>query len=466
MWSSAARFGRHLFAASLFGAVLLVTLGVPFPGIVSSITSGVFSGVVSGVVSSAAAAPAETAETAATVTGVRFGDRSKTLTRVVLDFSRKVPFSVFTLSDPYRVVVDLPETTWDIPKISSVAGVVKQFRFGLFKAGNSRLVLDVKSPVTVKKAFILGSDGGVGPRLVLDLEKVSEAAFLKAQKSRPRPLPALSTRAPPPPLAAPPPPSSSAGDVALLPLPPSADDLPPGTPGPPPKPRKRTIILDPGHGGVDPGATGKSGRFEKAITLAMAKELKKKFEATGRYKVVLTRNRDIFIRLRGRLAKARQANGDLFISLHADSIKNRSIRGLSVYTLSETASDKEAAALAKSVNKSDVIAGIDLTYEMPEVTNILIDLAQRETMNLSAHFANVLINDFRRQVKVLNKTHRFAGFAVLKAPDIPSVLVELGYLSNAREERLLRDPKYRAKLGSAIIAAADKFFAWKDNLRR
>ncbi|MBL6934154.1 MAG: N-acetylmuramoyl-L-alanine amidase [Alphaproteobacteria bacterium] len=448
MWNSAARFGRHLLAASLFGAALLVTLTVTFSGT----TSGVFS--------SAAAAPAATA---ATVTGVRFGDRSKTLTRVVLDLSDKVQFSVFTLSDPYRVVVDLPEIAWDIPKISSVAGVVKQFRYGLFKAGNSRLVFDVEGPVTVKKAFVLESNGGSGPRLVLDLEKVSPAAFLKAQKSRPRPPPAPSAS---PPLPTAPPPSSSAGDVALLPLAPGSGDLAPGTPKPPRKPGKRTIVLDPGHGGVDPGATGKSGRFEKAITLAMAKELKKKFEATGRYRVVLTRNRDIFIRLRGRLAKARQADGDLFISLHADSIKNRSIRGLSVYTLSETASDKEAAALAKSENKSDVIAGIDLTYETPEVTNILIDLAQRETMNLSAHFANLLITDIRRKVKVLHKTHRFAGFAVLKAPDIPSVLVELGYLSNAGEERLLRDPKYRGKLGAAIVAAVDKFFAWKDNMRR
>jgi len=455
MWNSAARFGRYLLAASLFAAVLLATLTVTF--------SATTSGVIPGVVSSAAAAPAEAG---ATVTGVRFGNRSKTETRVVLDLSHRVHFSVFTLSDPYRVVVDLPEIAWDIPKISSVAGVVKQFRYGLFKAGNSRLVFDVAGPVTVKKAFVLDSNGASPPRLVLDLEKVSPAAFLKAQKSRPRPPPAPSTRASPPPRPTVPPPSSSAGDVALLPLPPDPGDLPPGTPKPPRKPGKRTIVLDPGHGGVDPGATGKSGRFEKAITLAMAKELKKKFEATGRYRVVLTRNRDIFIRLRGRLAKARQADGDLFISLHADSIKNRSIRGLSVYTLSETASDKEAAALAKSENKSDLIAGIDLTYETPEVTNILIDLAQRETMNLSAHFANLLITDFRRQVKVLHKTHRFAGFAVLKAPDIPSVLVELGYLSNAREERLLRDSKYRAKLGAAIVTAVDKFFAWKDNLRR
>ena len=446
MWSLTARFGRHLFAAILLGAALFVILTVTFTGVVSV----------------AFAAPA-------TVTEVRFGERSKTLTRVVLDLSRKVHFSVFTLSDPYRVVVDLPEIAWDIPKIFSVAGVVKQFRYGLFKAGNSRLVLDVDSPVAVKKAFVLKSDtpsdGASGTRLVLDLEKVGKAAFLKAQKSRPRLPPAPSTQADTPPPTAPPP-SSSAGDVALLPVVPSPGDLPPGTLRPLSKPGKRIIVLDPGHGGVDPGATGKSGRFEKVITLAMAKDLKKKFEATGRYKVVLTRTRDIFIRLRERLAKARQAQGDLFISLHADSIKNRSIRGLSVYTLSETASDKEAAALARSANKSDLIAGIDLTYETTEVTNILIDLAQRETMNLSAHFANLLITDFRRQVKVLHKTHRFAGFAVLKAPDIPSVLVELGYLSNAGEERLLRDPKYRGKLGAAIVMAVDKFFAWKDNLRR
>jgi len=444
MWRLAARFGRHFFAVILLGAALFVT---------PTITFGTFSDVVPGAVYGAFAAPADVA---ATVTGVRFGDHSKTMTRVVLDLDAKVNFSVFILSAPYRVVVDLPEIAWDIPKISSVAGLVKEFRYGLFKVGNSRLVFDVETPVAVKKVFFLDSSGQPGDklggksgfRLVLDLEKISAAAFLEAQKSKPQS-----------------PPASSAEDVALLPVPPSPGDLSPGTPKLPVEPGKRIIILDPGHGGVDPGATGKSGRFEKAITLAMAKELKKKFEATGRYRVVLTRNRDIFIRLRDRLAKARQANGDIFISLHADSIKNRRIRGLSVYTLSETASDKEAAALAQSENKSDLIAGIDLTYETPEVTNILIDLAQRETMNLSAHFANLLITDFRRQVKVLHKTHRFAGFAVLKAPDIPSVLVELGYLSNAGEERLLRDPKYRGKLGEALVMAVDKFFAWKDNLR-
>jgi N-acetylmuramoyl-L-alanine amidase len=462
MWRSAARSGRLFYAAILFRAALFVTL---------TITFGTFFGVVPGAVYGAFASPADVA---ATVTGVRFGDHSKTMTRVVLDLDAKVNFSVFILSAPYRVVVDLPEIAWDIPKISSVAGVVKQFRYGLFKAGNSRLVLDVESPVAVKKAFFLDSNGHPenklggksGLRLVLDLEKISTAAFLEAKKLRPQSPPAFSAQAlsPPPPVA--PPSSSSTGNVALLSAVPSPGDLSPGRSKLPVEPGKRIIILDPGHGGVDPGATGKSGRFEKAITLAMAKELKKKFEATDRYKVVLTRNRDIFIRLRDRLAKARQANGDIFISLHADSIKNRSIRGLSVYTLSETASDKEAAALAQSENKSDLIAGIDLTYETPEVTNILIDLAQRETMNLSAHFANLLITDFRSQVKVLHKTHRFAGFAVLKAPDIPSVLVELGYLSNAGEERLLRDPKYRGKLGGALLMAVDKFFVWKDNLHR
>jgi N-acetylmuramoyl-L-alanine amidase len=432
MWSFRTRFVWHPLAVSFLGVMLSLTLIV--------LSSGTF-------------AASSTVE--ATVSGVRFGDHSKTLTRVVLDLSAKVDFSIFTLSSPYRVVVDLPEVAWDIPKISNVAGVVKQFRYGLFKARNSRLVLDVESPVAVKKAFILESDGISGPRLVIDLEKVSQAAFVKARGKQPQ-LPPVS--------------SVKTNDVSPpsspYVLPPNPDDLLPETVNPSSKPRKRTIVLDPGHGGVDPGATGKSGHFEKNITLAMAKELKKKFEATGRYKVVLTRNKDIFIRLRDRLVKARHARGDLFISLHADSIKNRRIKGLSIYTLSENASDKEAAALAKSENKSDLIAGIDLAHETPEVIDILIDLARRETMNLSTHFANFLIMSFRRQVKLLHKTHRFAGFAVLKAPDIPSVLVELGYLSNIQEERLLRDIKYRDKLGAAIVVGVDKFFAWKDNLRQ
>ena len=172
----------------------------------------------------------------------------------------------------------------------------------------------------------------------------------------------------------------------------------------------------------------------------------------------MTRDRDIFVRLRERIAMARAAGADLFISLHADSIKNRRVRGASVYTLSEKSSDREAADLAAKENKADLIAGIDLTGESTEVTNILIDLAQRETMNHSAVFASVLVGEMRKRVKFLRRSHRFAGFAVLKAPDVPSVLIEMGYLSHAGDERRLLNPAYRAALAGAIANAVGLYF--------
>jgi N-acetylmuramoyl-L-alanine amidase len=181
-------------------------------------------------------------------------------------------------------------------------------------------------------------------------------------------------------------------------------------------------------------------------------------EKSGRYRVLLTRNRDIFIRLRDRISIARDAGADLFISLHADAIKNRKIRGLSVYTLSERASDKEAAGLAEKENKSDLIAGIDLSDKTPEVANILIDLTQRESMNQSARFAEGLVKELARKTKLLRNTHRFAGFVVLKAPDVPSVLIELGFLSNRRDEKALTRKPYRAKLGRAIVESVNNYF--------
>jgi N-acetylmuramoyl-L-alanine amidase len=198
----------------------------------------------------------------------------------------------------------------------------------------------------------------------------------------------------------------------------------------------------------------------------MAVELKKQLEKTGRYQVVLTRDSDVFVRLRDRIEVARAAGADLFVSLHADAHTTSDLRGASVYTLSEKASDAEAAALATKENKSDVIAGIDLSNENEVVTNILIDLAQRETKNLSARFAALLVDELKRDTPLLRNTHRFAGFAVLKAPDVPSVLIELGYLSSDEDEAQLRSAKHRAKLGTAIVRAVDGFFEWQQTMRR
>ncbi len=229
---------------------------------------------------------------------------------------------------------------------------------------------------------------------------------------------------------------------------------------------KPVVVIDPGHGGVDPGAIGVSGIYEKYITLAMARELKSQLEKQGRYKVRLTRDRDIFIRLRDRTAIARQYNADLFISLHADSVGNPQLKGLSIYTLSQNASDAEAQALADKENKADLLAGIDLSHESADVANILIDLAQRETMNRSAGFAGGVVEEMGRETSLLANSHRFAGFAVLKAPDVPAVLIEMGYLSNETEEHNLRQPEYRQKLAKGIARAVDRFFVEGQKARR
>ena len=226
------------------------------------------------------------------------------------------------------------------------------------------------------------------------------------------------------------------------------------------------IVIDPGHGGIDPGAVGRSGVFEKRLTFAAARELKRELSRGGRYRVVLTRDGDTFLRLRDRFAAARRYRADLFVSLHADTIRNKNVRGLSVYTLSEKASDKEAAELAEQENKADLIAGVDLTHEPSEVTNILIDLAQRETMNESARFARHLVDELRKVTKLLRNSHRFAGFAVLKAPDVPSVLIEMGFLSNSRDERRLLEPAYRARLAKAVRRAVDRHFTRVEQARR
>ena len=232
------------------------------------------------------------------------------------------------------------------------------------------------------------------------------------------------------------------------------------------KDTRQLIVIDPGHGGVDPGATGVSGIFEKYITYSMARDLQQQLEKTGHYRVHLTRDRDVFIPLRERTNIARQINADLFISLHADVVKDPDIRGLSVYTLSQNASDAEAQALADKENKSDLIAGIDLSHESSDVTNILIDLAQRETMNRSAGFAGEIVNELGREVPLLTNTHRFAGFAVLKSPDVPAVLIEMGYLSNPTDEKNLRQPEYRAKLARAISRAVDNYFLQGQKAKR
>ncbi len=401
---------------------------------------------------------------ASVVTDIRIGSAGN-ITRIVFEFTERLSARVFALADPYRVVIDLPEVGWRLPPkpLPVASGVYARLRYGLYKPGNSRVVLDLNKPATIANAALIEPNGAYGHRLVLELAPSTRAAFLTTMKasditiaspSMPsRKSLAAATKVPPQaknkakPRTAPAP----AVKQAKFQRAPRKPPLRPST-------ERYTVVVDPGHGGVDPGTIGNSGVYEKHVTLAMARAIRTALEKSGRFTVRLTRDRDIFIRLRERIRRAREAGADLFISIHADSIKNRKISGPSVYTLSERASDKEAAQLAEKENKADLIAGMDLTHQDALVTDILIDLAQRESMNKSARFAGMLVGELKKRTKVLRNTHRFAGFAVLKAPDVPSVLLELGFLSNPQDERALRDRRYRARMATGVAKAVDAYF--------
>lgn len=372
-------------------------------------------------------------------------------TRLVLGLTHPVPFQIHTLANPPRVIIDLMSVEWQ-PSPTALptrVGVLNNLRRESSKPGMFRMVLNCNAPTQVTSAFLMQPPGHQNYQLVVDLVAnrppvVPRALVANASVLAARP--------------------SSVGKP-LDPVKPAVAPVIPGeTVLAPPlrKPRAElspnVVVLDPGHGGEDPGAISVSGLREKDITLATARAVRDQLQRLGNYKIVLTRDRDVFVRLRDRVAMARAAGGDLFVSIHADATGNHATRGLSVYTLSEQASDTEAAALADRENKADVISGVDFSNKTPEVANILIDLSQRESMNRSARLASLLVNRLQDQTQLLPNTHRFAGFAVLKAPDVPSVLIELGYLSNAKEEQMLQNKSYQNKLARAVSEAIRNYF--------
>ncbi len=370
------------------------------------------------------------ARAAPVVSGLRLGENGSK-TRFVIDIDERVEPRVFTLADPYRLVIDLPAVRFQLAGQGrgEGRGVVARFRYGRFTRTRSRIVLDLTSPARLERYFALPPQGRSRHRLVFDLVPTDRARFL-ADLKRPQKVAAKSPEA-----------------VSTTTEPRHAE-----------RNGRRIIVVDAGHGGNDPGAPGAAGVPEKMITLGVAKEVARALEATGRYHAILTRDSDVYIGLKKRVAIARRHKADLFVSLHADSLKNRRVRGATVYTLSETASDAEAAALAARENKADILAGLDLEVEAPEVANILIDLAQRETMNYSARFANYLLPELRHRVVLRRNSHRFAGFVVLKAPDVPSVLIEMGYMSNREDARFLGSQKGRREIAAALVAAIDRYF--------
>jgi N-acetylmuramoyl-L-alanine amidase len=432
---------------------------------VLAILFGVLAGLTAGVETGALAAPSEpTAAVQApslpltAVIDARFGIHPD-MTRFVLELTALVAYRVSTDSNPDRVVIDVADLAW--PGGSGPTpgkGMVKAYRVAAPKPGLMRLTLETSGPAALRNVELIPAREGYQPRLVIDLRPAVQGEVAR-QTVRGGPRSAvLDGEAPPQPRPLTPP---SAGKPAARPA-----NLP-AAPAPPPPPAKPLIAIDAGHGGPDPGAISASGVQEKTLTLAAAREMRRQLEASGRYRVMLTRDRDDFLPLRERVAVARDAGADLFVSLHADIIDNPAIGGLSIYTLSDTASDHEAETLAAKENRADAITGMNLATENKEVASILISLAQRDTMNQSNRLAGIVLRDVAREVELLPiKPHRQAGFAVLTAPDVPSVLIELGYLSNRRDHDHLTSAAFRERFARGMVRSLDGYFKWLVEARK
>ncbi|HVU19545.1 MAG TPA: N-acetylmuramoyl-L-alanine amidase [Rhizomicrobium sp.] len=369
------------------------------------------------------------------VMSVRIGDHSDR-TRFVVELSDPMDMRTFTLNNPNRVVIDMPAVEWRLggPPRPSGHGSIRSYRYGLFRPGNSRFVVDLNRPVTISDPLVIPPENGFGYRVVIDLFPTTQAKFDQSA-GWPADLKAR---------------EASAERVASLP----SAVVQPSTGG------RKVIVIDPGHGGIDSGTSGVNGLLEKNLVLDEGLRLAKALRRNPKFTVHMTRDTDVFIPLRERVNIGRAHHADLFISLHADSNPGSDVSGLSVYTLSESGSDKEAAALARKENQSDVIAGVDLGGENSAVAPILIDLEQRDTMNKSSRFAQLIVNSLSRATDILpRQPHRSAAFVVLKAPDVPSVLIELGYLSNASDAEQMNTAQWRNGVAAAIAGAVERHFA-------
>jgi N-acetylmuramoyl-L-alanine amidase len=362
-------------------------------------------------------------------TDVRLGG-DEGQTRFILDLSRKIDLHAFTLADPYRVVLDIPEVIFKLPPKAgeSGRGLIKAFRFGLMMEGGSRIVFDVTKPVRIDKAFVMDAAASDPARLVLVLVPTDREAFLRKIALDDKGNAKAPTQ---------PEPQVANGD---------------------PRP---VLVLDPGHGGIDTGTRAPSGEMEKDIVLDLAQRVRARIEKTGKYRVVMTRTDDTFIPLAERVDIARKAQASLLVSIHADSLPHREgdAQGATIYTLSDKASDPEAGKLAEEENRADVIAGVDLKSEPADVAGILIDLAERETKTFSLQFAHKLVAELKGVARLHKDPIKSAGFRVLRAPDVPSALVELGYVSNKDDLKSLLSDTWRDEMADSIAKAIDAYLS-------
>jgi len=392
-------------------------------------------------------------------------------TRFILDLDQAVSFRAFTLSDPYRVVLDLPEVNFRVPPGTGAQGrgLVKAFRYGLVLPGGSRLVFDLTGPARIVNTYVLNPANGQPPRLVLELEEVDRAIFLQSIGSdvlRPELKSSIAASTP----AGPNVPVATLGPN-VPPAAPVVAAIPKPMPGPIPVPpqsqastpavdRRPLVVIDPGHGGVDNG-TQMGSETEKSLVLGFALALRESLEKSGKCRVLMTRTDDTFIPLADRVRIARSQSAALFVSIHADALPRSEgdAQGATIYTLSDKASDAEAQRLADAENRADAIGGVKLAEEPTDVADILIDLVQRETRTFSNRFAHLLMSEVKTAMRLHKHPLKSAGFKVLKAPDVPSVLVELGYVSNKDDLEHLVSDTWRSKAVAAMSQAIDIFLS-------
>jgi N-acetylmuramoyl-L-alanine amidase len=370
--------------------------------------------------------------------GVRLaGDERRT--RFVLDLDKSVQLRAFALADPYRVIIDLPQTTFQLGADVGATGrgLIKAFRYGLVMPGGSRIVFDLTGPARIATAHVLDAANGQPARLIIELEAVDRATFAQslAAESRPELPPAIEAGA-----------VIAENSSTTKPVP-SADS-------------RLLVVIDPGHGGVDNG-TQSGEETEKNLVLGFGLALRDRLEKSGKYRVVMTRTDDTFVPLGERVKIARNQSAALFVSIHADALPRSEgdAQGATIYTLSDHASDVEAERLAEAENRADAIGGVNLTEEPTDVADILIDLAQRETRAFSNRFARLLMREMKGSVRMHKHPLKSAGFKVLKAPDVPSVLIELGYVSNKDDLQQLLSESWRARTVATMAQAVEAFFA-------